>query len=320
MQFHILIISLLLACVNNIQCQTYDVNVFSIQKQPHIFINQSDNQVIQATYGQIIALPCVIYRQNSQDLSNIHVIWNKLFHYQRPSPLSIGKTLLKQDMRYIVSKTEGVAENRMKVFGEDQVDYTKENWQFEIRRLNYEDSGKYQCSLSLAKPVAKNITLEVRPDLTITPKDEEFRTSDKIMITCKVTLRHKSPRSKYARNKHLRQPHRPYMGWYKDTPQGHKEHINAEYNDTTQSRKHEIHTERTGLVFKSHLTIFDANPKDSGQYRCIFEHFHQATTVRVSSGEYSHKNLRSWLSSGGSTIVDHFSLLILCLVGSGSFV
>lgn len=121
-----------------------------------------------------------------------------------------------------------------------------------------------------------------KADLTIEPKEATFGTSSKIQITCQVTLRHTSPRLKYAR-KHLRQPHRPYMAWYKDTPQGYKEHINAAHNETG-IKKHEIHTERKGLVFRSHLTIHDANPEDSGRYRCIFEHFHQSATIRVSNG------------------------------------
>jgi hypothetical protein len=75
------------------------------------------------------------------------------------------------------------------------------------------------------------------------------------------------------------------MAWYKDTPQGFKEHIKADHNETNgETRKHEIHSERVGSVFKSYLTIHDASPKDSGQYRCIFEHYNQAATVRVSSG------------------------------------
>jgi len=65
-------------------------------------------------------------------------------------------------MRYIVRKVEHISANQRKMVDVDQVEYSKENWQFEIRRLDYEDAGKYQCSLSLAQPIAKNITLEVR--------------------------------------------------------------------------------------------------------------------------------------------------------------
>ena len=49
------------------------INVYSIQKQPQIFINQSDNQVIQATYGQTVALPCLVYRETNQELSNVNL-------------------------------------------------------------------------------------------------------------------------------------------------------------------------------------------------------------------------------------------------------
>ena len=45
--------------------------------------------------------------------------------------------------------------------------FINENWQFEIRRLNYEDSGTYQCLLSLAKPITKNITLQVIRNLAL---------------------------------------------------------------------------------------------------------------------------------------------------------
>jgi hypothetical protein len=40
-------------------------------------------------------------------------------------------------------------------------EYLIENWQFEIRKLTYEDAGTYQCSLPLLKPISKNIKLQV---------------------------------------------------------------------------------------------------------------------------------------------------------------
>ena len=36
-----------------------------------------------------------------------------------------------------------------------------QNWQFEIRKLTYEDAGTYTCLLPLVKPITKNITLQV---------------------------------------------------------------------------------------------------------------------------------------------------------------
>ena len=39
--------------------------------------------------------------------------------------------------------------------------YLIQNWQFEIRKLTYDDSGTYTCLLPLVKPITKNVTLQV---------------------------------------------------------------------------------------------------------------------------------------------------------------
>ena len=39
--------------------------------------------------------------------------------------------------------------------------YLIQNWEFEIRKLTYEDTGTYVCLLPLAKPITKNVTLQV---------------------------------------------------------------------------------------------------------------------------------------------------------------
>ncbi len=73
----IIIVNLLTSLVFMLEggnCQDSNfINEYSIQKQPHIFINQSDNQVIQATFGQTVALPCIVYRQINQELSNVKI-------------------------------------------------------------------------------------------------------------------------------------------------------------------------------------------------------------------------------------------------------
>jgi hypothetical protein len=40
-------------------------------------------------------------------------------------------------------------------------DYMFENWQLEIRKVTYDDTGLYQCSLPLVHPQYINITLKV---------------------------------------------------------------------------------------------------------------------------------------------------------------
>lgn len=57
----------------------------NIDDQPHeqqmqIFLNQSNNIFILAKYGQTVSLPCIIYRQNNQDLSNVYAL-NFFFKY-----------------------------------------------------------------------------------------------------------------------------------------------------------------------------------------------------------------------------------------------
>lgn len=299
-EFYLVLIILLYSSAVN--CSSSTTNVID---QPKIFINQSDSIFILAKYGQTVSLPCLVQRQQNQELSNIHVIWKKLFH-SRANVLSIGNTLLRQDMRYIVKKinNNSLKDDYSKKYLRHQkatrLDYSKENWQFEIRRLNYEDAGIYQCSLPLERPLAKNITLQVIPDLSIEPKKANFHTFSNIEITCQATLRMPT-RRKYAR-KHLRH-HRPFMSWYKEN-----ELIRDNHN-VTQEKKYQIHTERVDRMLKSTLKINDANIRDSGKYRCIYENIQEHAVIGVSN-EYSHKNLQGSFFGNSSTSPSQNSLLI----------
>ena len=182
---------------NKHKTDTEETNYDLQQEQQQIFINQSNNIYILAKYGQTVSLPCIIYRQKNQDLNNIHAIWHKLTERHRPLVLSIGLQQLKQDMRYRVkvvnlnsrSRSQGSndalsyedsrSSDRVKPLdkqggseelneGEassiqqsNKIKHLIQNWQFEIRKLTYEDAGTYQCLLPLVKPITKNITLQV---------------------------------------------------------------------------------------------------------------------------------------------------------------
>lgn len=122
------------------------------------------------------------------------MVWNKLAENQRPTVLSVGLLQLKQDMRYRVKMIDVSKQTKMKhtnelnEYSEEEYNengnsggvssslsnnglyrsadlkdksYQIENWQFEIRKLTYEDAGTYQCLLPLVKPVTRNITLQV---------------------------------------------------------------------------------------------------------------------------------------------------------------
>lgn len=119
-------------------------------------------------------------------------------------------------------------------------DYIIQNWQFEIRKLTFDDAGTYQCLLPLVKPIAKNITLQVirkwilirwgfycdsikiiysiselKADLTIEPKEGgNYKLDDKIVLKCRATMRtlHKTPSLHLI---HQRQSKSSIL-WYKE--------------------------------------------------------------------------------------------------------
>jgi hypothetical protein len=71
-------------------------------------------------------------------------------------------------MRYRVkqvalNKPKEEFETDQEIFSLDsnEKDYLIENWQFEIRKVTFEDAGTYQCLLSLVKPITRNITLKI---------------------------------------------------------------------------------------------------------------------------------------------------------------
>lgn len=101
--------------------------------------------------------------------------------------LSIGHQQLKQDMRYRIrlvnynknTKSPDESEKSQKRYAilpgnGEELDpnmasiptnlrhrYLIQNWQLEIRKINFDDAGTYQCLLPLVKPIVKNITLQV---------------------------------------------------------------------------------------------------------------------------------------------------------------
>ena len=60
-----------------------------------------------------------------------------------------------QDEGQISARTNSLTSNNNKP------KYLIQNWQFEIRKLTYEDAGVYQCLLPLVNPIFKNVTLQV---------------------------------------------------------------------------------------------------------------------------------------------------------------
>ena len=204
-------------------------------------------------------------------------------------------------MRYIVKKTDSPSDisesrekklfRRQKLNNNDkaEIEYTRENWQFEIRRLNYEDAGVYQCSLPLAQPIAKNITLQVIPDLSIEPKTGGFKAGSTIEISCQATMRSQKQRAKKHRH------HRATISWYKEN-----EMLKNDGNSSEPS-KYNIHSERVEMMFRSTLKVNDVTTDDSGKYRCIFENIQEHATIKVyKQSEYTLKNIQASMFSNNA--------------------
>lgn len=331
---------------------TNEPTTTNADEQHQIFLNQSNNVFILAKYGQTVSLPCIIYRQLNQDLTNIHAIWHKLTEKQRPIVLSIGLQQLKQDMRYRVKVVDLIdkqnndnlktgqsvelttsAENQNQTASSDEFNsnssheeekYLIQNWQFEIRKLTYEDAGTYTCLLPLVKPITKNITLQVIPDLVIEPKEASFKVNDKIVIKCKATLKshHKNGMNKaYTFNNinHTTNPHhqrhqrmhKPNIYWYKENEilkdtDLNRNKIRHDPSQNQQSEyfddnKIEIDTKQDldENLLNSVLTINNAKINDSGNYRCIYDNIQEQVTVKVLPDDYF--NYKSYLFSSSSS-------------------
>ena len=89
------------------------------------------------------------------------VVWSKLSHSKRTTIISIGNQQIKQDFRYRLKVTNyNFVNNENSTIEAAEHNKKLINWQLEIRKLNIEDNGVYQCSLHSQKP--KKITLKVK--------------------------------------------------------------------------------------------------------------------------------------------------------------
>lgn len=294
---------------------------FKSEQIPTIFINQSNNIHIVAKYGQTVNLPCVIYKLKNQDLSQIHAVWNKLVDKQRPIVLSIGSQQLKQDMRYRVKQihmnNEAAHVNREPLeytsekssihdLEEKTNDYSIENWQFEIRKLIFEDSGTYQCLLSLVKPIIRNITLKIIPEITVEPKEASFSANERIAINCKahVKLHHHSHKNIDGKNqRHQKQ----VLNWYKDD-----EPIKNYYNpnskhkiEITNSQNNDNHS------LSSILIIHNSREEDSGKYVCVYDNYSEQTKVQVLNEANQRNFMMSNFNDANTSVRSNYMVFIL---------
>jgi hypothetical protein len=79
-------------------------------------------------------LPCEV-----ENLGNHHVNWLKIQN-DIPSTLTVGYQQFSRNMRYRVARLHNSYKNKKKII---------ESWNFEIRKVTYDDHGLYECYIKL---------------------------------------------------------------------------------------------------------------------------------------------------------------------------
>ena len=122
----------------------------------------------------------------------------------------------------------------------------------------------------------------IEADLSIEPKDSNFKTLDNIKLSCRATLRTPHVKRKNSKN-HLYQRHqKPTISWYKENDLIKPDQTAL---NETSPRKLEIQTtlDRVEHLLTSTLLISNANIEDSGKYRCIYENIQEQTVIKVTN-------------------------------------
>ena len=122
----------------------------------------STNINITTYAGETVKLPCEL-----SDLGNYHVNWLKIENHF-PQALTVGYQQFSRNMRYRVSRVHDAETNI-------------ESWDFEIRRVNHEDQGMYECYVKLSPrhKLRAHVFLTVRDrrEFTADPRSERLSSS-----------------------------------------------------------------------------------------------------------------------------------------------
>lgn len=104
----------------------------------------TENLNVTAYIGETIHLPCQV-----ANLGNRHVNWLRIKN-GIPLTLTVGNHQFSRNMRYRV----------VRIDDPEQV----ESWNFEIRKVNYDDQGTYQCYIKLnhKEKIKANVNLVVK--------------------------------------------------------------------------------------------------------------------------------------------------------------
>ena len=119
----------------------------------HFFFKEDRPQIltgnlnITAYIGDTVTLPCEVF-----NLGNNHVNWLKIKN-DTPNTLTVGYQQFSRNLRYRVAR-----------FHEQSHKLKTESWNFEIRKLEPDDQGIYECYIrsSSKHKIKVNIRLTVK--------------------------------------------------------------------------------------------------------------------------------------------------------------
>ena len=116
---------------------------------PHMI---TGNLNLTTYIGDTVTLPCQV-----ANLGNYHVNWLKIQN-DVPMTLTVGYQQFSRNMRYRVARvnTKETTNHKNKI----------ESWNFEIRKVNAEDQGLYECYVKLNSKhkIKSNVYLEVKSE------------------------------------------------------------------------------------------------------------------------------------------------------------
>ncbi|RMZ99618.1 kin of IRRE 2 [Brachionus plicatilis] len=126
--------------ISRLQCYE-DLSLFSDFETPRMI---TENVNITAYMGETINLPCQV-----ANLGNRHVNWLRIKN-GIPLTLTVGYHQFSRNMRYRVIRVSDPA--------------NVESWNFEIRKVSFEDQGIYQCYIKLnsKEKIKANVNLIVK--------------------------------------------------------------------------------------------------------------------------------------------------------------
>lgn len=251
--------------------QSFDIdtdNLSNSLSEPNII---TGNLNVTTYVGDTVMLPCEV-----ENLGHHHVNWLKI-NGDIPLTLTVGYQQFSRNMRYRVARLHGNDPDRKNRI---------ESWNFEIRKVNYEDQGLYQCYIKL-NPKQK---LKASVYLTVKSETEKDLDENKADALSYLSSNHKldNPRMEKLSSNLVEKVDMSPNSWIKlrcnatgslllskNGALNNKHHSNYDLHWYKDGKLIEQDSRRLKKWVSSYdnsnymeLELFAVDPDDSGVYQC----------------------------------------------------